>query len=889
MTRLARRSKTPTTSRNFDDPERRRHFSMTVTATVSGLDAGYKVEWDTASLHNQVLIEGVAGKFDIGAFEIVQGQVDNLNIGDKLRLEDDGPKVSANATALLDDDALTGGNLGGTGDDADSANTSGTLGHSFGTDGGSIAFLTTGAPTGFSYVPDGNNILIKQGTTTVLTVTLNAATGAYTVTQNSPIVHATGLAENNQSFTLTYRVTDGDGDTADGTLAINVDDDTPTVSANATALLDDDALTGGNLGGTGDDADSSNTSGTLGHSFGADGGSIAFLTTGAPTGFSYVPDGNNILIKQGTTTVLTVTLNAATGAYTVTQNSPIVHATGLAENNQSFTLTYRVTDGDGDTADGTLGINVDDDTPTVSANATALLDDDALTGGNLGGTGDDADSSNTSGTLGHSFGADGGSIAFLTTGAPTGFSYVPDGNNILIKQGTTTVLTVTLNAATGAYTVTQNSPIVHATGLAENNQSFTLTYRVTDGDGDTADGTLDINVDDDTPIFTAAITNGLVDFAAGDSVTNSLNGSVGADGPATFSVTSSPATVTIFDGTSAELTLLRDISSGGTVITYYDDADGSGTLNTGDTEFFKLTVAGGNYTFDVLQDPPPASLHFDFDDLPSGANLFGVVGQTDNAIIVIGQEPLLKADGTYTNTSDVIHTSQGGINATIGVNNQMFDPGEGAYFTYVQDPDPNYLSGAPGGLTATEADDADNIQYDGGTLDVSSASFLVSQIQGNNLATAKISAYLMADAPQGQDFVFDGLGTGTTPDITAIRVYDENGTKIEDTADLANFDDPNVDVNLGGLTAIVSGLDAGYKVEWDTASLHNQVLIEGVAGKFDIGAFEVNQPQPTPDEKLDFTVQIADFDGDTASATFSVGIDGTGIFDDDQVAGLLVA
>jgi hypothetical protein len=313
---------------------------------------------------------------------------------------------------------------------------------------------------------------------------------------------------------------------------------------------------------------------------------------------------------------------------------------------------------------------------------------------------------------------------------------------------------------------------------------------------------------------------------------------------------------------------------------------GSGTRNAGDTDFFKLTLSGGNYTFDVLQDPPPASLQFDFDDLPSGANLFGVVGQTDNAIIVTGRDPLLKADGTYTNTSDVIHTSQGGINATIGVNNQMFDPGEGAYFTYVQDPDPNYLSGAPGGLTATEADDGDNIQYDGGTLDVSSASFLVSQIQGN-LATAKISAYLMPDDYQQRAFV-DALGDGTTPDITAIRVYDETGAKIEDTDDLANFDAQNVVVTFDNGVATVSGLDAGYKVEWDTASLHNQVLIEGVAG-IDIGAFEVNQPQPTPDEKLDFTVQIADFDGDTASATFSVGIDGTGIFDDDQVAGLLVA
>ena len=55
--------------------------------------------------------------------------------------------------AQLDDDALTGGNPGGTGDvDPDTANTSGTLGHSFGTDGaGSIAFLTTGAPSGFTY------------------------------------------------------------------------------------------------------------------------------------------------------------------------------------------------------------------------------------------------------------------------------------------------------------------------------------------------------------------------------------------------------------------------------------------------------------------------------------------------------------------------------------------------------------------------------------------------------------------------------------------------------------------------------------------------------------------------------------------------------------------
>ena len=47
-----------------------------------------------------------------------------------------------------------------------------------------------------------------------MTVTLDPATGAYTVTQNAPIVHAAGGDENNQDFTLNYRVTDGDSDTA---------------------------------------------------------------------------------------------------------------------------------------------------------------------------------------------------------------------------------------------------------------------------------------------------------------------------------------------------------------------------------------------------------------------------------------------------------------------------------------------------------------------------------------------------------------------------------------------------------------------------------------------------------------------------------------------------
>ncbi|WP_294121532.1 DUF5801 repeats-in-toxin domain-containing protein [Sphingomonas sp.] len=430
-----------------------------------------------------------------------------------ISVDDDTPTVAANAGVQLDDDALAGGNAGGVGDDANATNVSGTLSHSYGADGaGSMAYLTTGAPAGFSYALQGNGDLwVMQGATHVLTLTINATTGAYTVSQVAPIDHPAGLDENNVSFTISYSVTDHDGDSVNGSIVVNVDDDTPTATANAAVQLDDDALTGGNAGGVGDvNPDTANTSGTLAHSYGADGaGSMAYLTTGAPAGFSYALQGNGDLwVMQGATHVLTLTINATTGAYTVSQVAPIDHAAGLDENNVSFTISYSVTDHDGDSVTGSIVVDVDDDTPTVAANAAVQLDDDALAGGNAGGVGDDANATNVSGTLSHSYGADGaGSMAYLTTGAPAGFSYALQGNGDLwVMQGATHVLTLTINATTGAYTVSQVAPIDHPAGLDENNVSFTISYSVTDHDGDSVNGSIVVNVDDDTPTATVVET-----------------------------------------------------------------------------------------------------------------------------------------------------------------------------------------------------------------------------------------------------------------------------------------------------------------------------------------------------------------------------------------------
>ena len=71
----------------------------------------------------------------------------------------------------------------------------------------------------------------------VVQVTLSNQTGgAYTVTQLNAIDHAAGQNENNQSFTVNYTVKDGDNDTASGTLAINVDDDTPVAVSNSAVV-----------------------------------------------------------------------------------------------------------------------------------------------------------------------------------------------------------------------------------------------------------------------------------------------------------------------------------------------------------------------------------------------------------------------------------------------------------------------------------------------------------------------------------------------------------------------------------------------------------------------------------------------------------------------------
>ena len=120
------------------------------------------------------------------------------------------------------------------------------------------------------------------------------------------------------------------------------------------------------------------------------------------------------------------------------------------------------------------------------------------------------------GVLGHDYGS-GGTGTVLLTGAvlPADFSASvdPTGTVLTIHQISTNldVIQVTLAGTTsGAYTVTELNAIDHPAGDQENNLEFTINYQVTSAGG-TVDGTLVVNVDDDTPIATAGTSSGTVD------------------------------------------------------------------------------------------------------------------------------------------------------------------------------------------------------------------------------------------------------------------------------------------------------------------------------------------------------------------------------------------
>ena len=463
-------------------------------------------------------------------YTINDGDGDTTTAAFTVQITDTGPSISPEGAASIsvDEEGLAGGNLDGTGDLAGNAITqSGTLaGVAFGVDGTGNIVLGTSANIGFNTLAGNAIETVWNGATHTLTgqdsvtdavvFTLqitNVSTGAYTFNLLAPVQHTVAGSEDDKTFNVTATVTDGEGESVQGTISVLIDDDTPIAQAEPAQDLHE----------------SSAINGQLDFSAGADSGRVTAVGgTAVPAAGTVSVDG-----QFGTLVI------DAQGNYTYTADASVV---GSPTETFSFTVTDR--DGDPVTIQTGLTFNIQDlNTPIVN-DTSVTLDEEGL-GGNAGGvSGDVAGQATTfSGTLsGFNYGADGrGSGGVVLSGGPLGI-FTLDGtqvvgawdstNSKLVGMaGATLVLDVVVDQADGDYTVTLYQPLQHAVPNTEDDVSFSVTATITDADGSTDTAALTVTIDDDTPTANADSNSGTEGAVLTGNVLTDGDDVFGADGP----------------------------------------------------------------------------------------------------------------------------------------------------------------------------------------------------------------------------------------------------------------------------------------------------------------------------------------------------------------------
>ncbi|WP_421220759.1 DUF5801 repeats-in-toxin domain-containing protein, partial [Aeromonas jandaei] len=180
----------------------------------------------------------------------------DLGANGVFRFEDDGPKASnVQAALVLDDEGLVGGINGGSGDVA-GANTSvnGHLSYQTGADG--LKSLELSGPNALgsesvtsTWDAQSGTLSISSTRGVLMTVTItDPSTGAYSVKLLQPLMHTGVDTEDTLTLNVGYKVTDGDGDSASGVLAVTINDDTPTIQVGELSLTSSVTFLGSNAG-----------------------------------------------------------------------------------------------------------------------------------------------------------------------------------------------------------------------------------------------------------------------------------------------------------------------------------------------------------------------------------------------------------------------------------------------------------------------------------------------------------------------------------------------------------------------------------------------------------------------------------------------------------------
>ncbi|AZC51271.1 T1SS-143 repeat domain-containing protein [Pseudomonas chlororaphis] len=649
---------------SVNDPSIAISFSGGV-ATVTGVKAGYQIEYTTTADHNRVLIENGAATnargdnhadFDIGGFSLRHPSTITTEIGSQMIFEDDGPAAAGTAEAgTVDEDGLANGIAGGVGDVPGEVTTvSGSvtaifqsgvdvpLSYSLSSDTSGLPALSSGG-VALVYSVVGDTLTAKAGAVDVFTFSLSAA-GAYSFTLLQPLDHPAGNDENDITLNLgtMLQATDKDGDTvtaAPEKLVITVDDDTPTATGVAEAgTVDEDGLANGIAGGVGDvpgeaTTASGNVTGIfqsgadvpLTYSLSSDTSGLPALSSGG-VALVYSVVGDTLTAKAGAVDVFTFSLSAA-GAYSFTLLQPLDHPDGNDENDITLNLgtLLQATDKDGDTVTAAaekLVITVDDDTPTANGTAEAgTVDEDGLANGIAGGVGDVAGEATTASgnvtgifqsgadvPLTYSLSSDTSGLPALSSGG-VALVYSVAGDTLTAQAGAVDVFTFSLSAA-GAYSFTLLQPLDHPAGDDENDITLNLgtLLKATDKDGDTVTAAAEklvITIDDDTPTANGTAEAGTVDE---DGLANGIAGGVG-DVPGEATTASGSVTGIFQSGADVPLTYslssdtsgLPALSSGGVALVYSVAGD-TLTAMAGAVDVFTFSLsAAGDYSFSLLQ------------------------------------------------------------------------------------------------------------------------------------------------------------------------------------------------------------------------------------------------------------------------------------------------
>jgi hypothetical protein len=520
-------------------------------ATLTGIKAGYQIEYTTTSDHNRVLIENGAAldargdnhaDFDIGGFSLRQASTSTAEIGSKMIFEDDGPSVSAagtEPTLTVDETVLTTDatqNFAANFSSAFGADGAGTLTYALGVVAGGSGLTDTATGEAVNLSLNGTVVEGRTATTNLLVFTVSvAANGDVTLDQLRAVVHpdatnpddSTSLSSDTL-VTLTATITDKDGDSAHATLNIGQNlvfkDDGPSISTTGsepTLTVDETVLTTDatqNFAANFTSAFGADGAGTLTYALGVVAGASGLTDTATGEAVNLSLNGTVVEGRTATTNLLVFTVSvAANGDVTLDQQRAVVHpdatnpddSTSLTSDNL-VTLTATITDKDGDSAHATLNIGQNlvfkDDGPSISTTGsepTLTVDETVLT--------TDATQSFAA-NFTSAFGADGaGTLTYAlgVTVGPSGLTDTATGEAVNLslngtvvegRTATTNLLVFTVSvAANGDVTLDQQRAVVHpdptnpddSTSLTSDNL-VTLTATITDKDGDSAHATLNI-------------------------------------------------------------------------------------------------------------------------------------------------------------------------------------------------------------------------------------------------------------------------------------------------------------------------------------------------------------------------------------------------------------